>query len=856
MPNREIFRKAALAVSLLAAGNGLGAAILRVPSDHPTIAAAVGRASENDTVLVDDGFYLECEIEITKDIVVRSKNRFGAVICGSKKASCAIFIVKAAARIDGFVLKNAETGIIQRGSPDVEWRASHLAIFDCGTGIAINDASDNVGSARISGVAIFGAGGACGIGTNDAGRIDVSDCLVTNCLIAFQGYDHLSFRVRGGVVLDCDQAVNESTAYQPVPPATSRIELGEGLRVMRSMELNEPDKLAEFLAFLGASVFDPGGYEDRGPAKTTAAAALLPLIIGRIESGQQRMGAAAASFERALAAARAAGSSEFSWQAALGLARTAAHERRLDVALAGYREAVDLLEKWLPAVPMGLHRIDFLADKIQAYEEIIGLLLDRHAEDPAGGWDQRAFDYSERYRALARLPALRVRGRGAGAVSALKEISALQLRLQDPGLAGEAKDALLGSLEKAEQNYHGALIEEERAQTEASPGGDRSQRSAPGPAFPCGFQSLRDRLDGRTVLSYVLGGRESFAFLVTEAGLEVARLPAASRIAALVEPYLRFLQLEEARDFGGAKGGRLLFDLLVGPFAAELASGPRRIIIVPDDQLNYLPFEALVASRAGDGDRPVYWGESVEITYAASVACALESGSWTVGGPGPGGRGAAILAVGCSDGIRCDNRSRQVKRFFQPLAHVRREVGALARIFGDGRVTSLVDGEADEARLKAMDLSKFGIVHLAAHGVIDDTDWWRSALLLRPAAGGDEDGFLTALEISRLEIGGALVVLSGCSTGIGRLYEGEGIRGMSGAFRRAGAGHLVVSLWSVDDRATAALMEEFYRDLAAGSSAAEALAGAKRRMIRAGYRNPLYWAPFVLIACGNHPQGT
>ena len=115
----------------------------------------------------------------------------------------------------------------------------------------------------------------------------------------------------------------------------------------------------------------------------------------------------------------------------------------------------------------------------------------------------------------------------------------------------------------------------------------------------------------------------------------------------------------------------------------------------------------------------------------------------------------------------------------------------------------------------------------------------------RPAA-GPEDGFLTALEISELALDARLVVLSGCGTGTGSLFKGEGIKGLSEAFRRAGTDSLVVSLWSVDDRATAVFMGRFYRRLAAGDPPARALGRAKREMIASRYGSPFHWAAFVL----------
>ena len=112
---------------------------------------------------------------------------------------------------------------------------------------------------------------------------------------------------------------------------------------------------------------------------------------------------------------------------------------------------------------------------------------------------------------------------------------------------------------------------------------------------------------------------------------------------------------------------------------------------------------------------------------------------------------------------------------------------------------------------------------------------------------GAEDGFLTALEIPGLGLEARLVVLSGCGTGNGRLFLGAGIKGLSGAFLRAGAGQVLVSLWNVDDRATARLMGGFYERLAAGDAPSRALAAAKASLMRSGYADPFYWAPFVLI---------
>ena len=849
---RATFRTAALGVLLFAAGR-LGAAVLNVPADHPTITAAVSRAADGDTVLVEDGVYLESNIEITKRLLVRSRNRYGAVIYGSERTQDAVFIIRAAARLEGFILKNAAAGIKQRRSLDVEWQVSNVAIFNCSVGIALDDLSANIGSARIRNVAVFGGPESVGISTNDAGRIEVADCLIANCGIAFQGYDHLSFRVSGGAVVDCGRVIIEATAHRPIPPATSRVEIGGGLRVLRTDSMKGPGRLEESLGYLRTSVFGAQDREAGGGAGMLGRASMIALAEAGMMLRMGEHGLAGGRYMRALETARKAGMDELAWLAIMGLARTAGSGGKTAEALGHYREAVDLLEKWIPAVPMGLRRIDFLEDKASAFEAVIGLSLDEHASDPAGGHAEQAFLYAERLKSLTRFFPPDARGRGPAAGAASKAISSLQLRLQDPDLGAEAKEELIRGLERAEEDYQAALIDEERAWTTRKDGPTAPADNGERLPSPLGFRGVKDRLAGRAVLSYVLGEDGSYAFLATGAGLSWARLPGESRIAGMVDPYLRFLQLRDGNEFRGARAGRLLFDLLIGPFSEKLRAGPRQIIVVPDGWLSYLPFEALVVSGGDDRIKPVFWGESAEISYAPSATRAVNGRPWGAAGAMAEGSAPGILAVGCSDGIRCDNRSRKLKRSFLPLAHVRREIRALAGYFPARKVTTLIDAEAGEAGLRSADLTRYGIVHFAVHGVIDDTDWWRSALLLRPDPGRGDDGFFTALEISELELEASLVVLSGCGTGAGGLHKGEGIRGLSGAFLRAGAEYLVVSLWNVDDRATAELMGRFYRELAAGASPARALAAAKKQMIGTGYRNPFFWAPFVLIKNGEDP---
>jgi len=115
---------------------------------------------------------------------------------------------------------------------------------------------------------------------------------------------------------------------------------------------------------------------------------------------------------------------------------------------------------------------------------------------------------------------------------------------------------------------------------------------------------------------------------------------------------------------------------------------------------------------------------------------------------------------------------------------------------------------------------------------------------------GQEDGRLTAREVLSLDLTADVVVLSACETGRGTLAGGEGIYGLKRAFMVSGARQLVVSLWKVNDAATAELMRNFYRQLASGKPAAEALQHAKLDMLAGPFAHPYYWAAFVLVGRG------
>lgn len=203
------------------------------------------------------------------------------------------------------------------------------------------------------------------------------------------------------------------------------------------------------------------------------------------------------------------------------------------------------------------------------------------------------------------------------------------------------------------------------------------------------------------------------------------------------------------------------------------------------------------------------------------------------------------------------------------LAGTRREADALARLFPDTQM--LLGTGASEKAMRALalgkDLGRFDIVHLATHALIDAERPERSALVLSQVDRQDDlagDGLLTVREINRTwRLNAELVTLSACATGLGRRIDGEGFLGFTQSLLGAGAHEVMVTLWPVDDRATAMLMERFYANLAGDLSSAHltpAQALAEARHWLRDYRTPAgsqpfaaprYWAGFVLFGAGS-----
>lgn len=184
------------------------------------------------------------------------------------------------------------------------------------------------------------------------------------------------------------------------------------------------------------------------------------------------------------------------------------------------------------------------------------------------------------------------------------------------------------------------------------------------------------------------------------------------------------------------------------------------------------------------------------------------------------------------------------------LSGTRTEAEAIMALVPDAERTQYFDFQANKASAINPDLAQYRIIHFATHGILNTVHPELSGVVMSlvDEQGIPQNGFLRLRDIFNLDLPAELVVLSACQTGQGQEVKGEGIIGLTRGFMYAGAARVLVSLWKVDDQATAELMKRFYRGvLQEKLTPAAALRQAQVEMSQIPqWNSPYYWAAFVL----------
>lgn len=581
--------------------------------------------------------------------------------------------------------------------------------------------------------------------------------------------------------------------------------------------------------------------------------------------------------------------------------------RPLD-ALRRMEEGLKIIESMRSDLVGDEDRATFFASSEDYYKFYIELLTKLHRQDPSRGYEAAALQASERAHArilLDQLNEVRVNLRQDVDPALLRQERQVQQQINGATLArwelergGHAAEQLAASQKKIDDLL--ASYQELEGRIRAS----SPRYAALTRPQLLGVGEIQKRVldPDSLLLEYSLGKERGHLWVIAPDSSASFALPPRADIEKTARRYydlltararhLKFETPEEKRARVARADAELpqvaaeISRQLLGPAASLL--GAKRLLVVGDGALHLVPFAAL--PDPSDPSRPLVFRHEIVNAPSASALAELRRGER---GARAGGKTLAVLAdpvfekedervkailsgravaesrppeyvkAGSSPDAAPNGSADELTRAVHEagvsgeggaiprLPYTRREANAIAALIPPREREEALDFDASRATATSDQLGQFRFIHFATHGLLNNEHPELSGVVLSlvDRQGRAQDGFLRASEIFRLRLPVELVVLSGCRTGLGKETKGEGLVGLTQGFMYAGAARVMVSLWDVNDAATAELMARFYKAMLGTEhlSPAAALRAAQISVWQdKRWQSPYYWSAFVL----------
>lgn len=567
------------------------------------------------------------------------------------------------------------------------------------------------------------------------------------------------------------------------------------------------------------------------------------------------------------------------------LARTHLKLGAANEALSVIQQSLKIIDDLRSTVRSPEFRATYISGVQKHYKLCIDILMQLDKLRPGEGFATSAFIVSEKNRARVLLD--------------LVNESRANIR---EGAAKELLDrerSLRGLIQLQAQYRMGLLLNEKNSDEIADVENQLSQLKADYQAVEAQLRQHNPRLlsleqstltleqvqsvlkDGAMLLEYSLGEERSYVWAVTANSFQTFELPARKAIEDHARECYRLLTARqgtfdneypanvETADKLGLEERRKLGEILLGPLVGQI--GNKRLLVVSEGALQYVPFGALFAPNTTQ----TALLETNEVVVLPSISTLI-----AIRAAHNQSRSTNKLVAVIADPVfsASDDRVRRAvtdpavaqaaggkstdQTFpktpailmrdgaLQRLTHASEEADAISRTAPWG--TSMVAKDFDASRETAMSsgIGQYQIVHFATHGFLNSEHPELSGVVLTMVDrnGVSTNGLMPLHDIYNLELSSELTVLSACQTALGKEIRGEGIVGLAHGFMAAGSKSVVASLWKVDDRATAALMADFYEAMFdKNMPPAAALRSAKLKMMRdKQWSAPYYWAGFEL----------
>jgi len=561
-------------------------------------------------------------------------------------------------------------------------------------------------------------------------------------------------------------------------------------------------------------------------------------------------------YQKAIDLAQELEGGQILWEAFFEIGNAYAKQNKIFEAVKNYKNSIRIIENIRSQIKLEELKASYLGTdkRIEAYQNLIHMLVTLHNSDNGVGYDREAFDYLERAKARSFLDSLEVAQVDISLginfklknreKEIMKDISNIYNSLLVTELSSDDKEKLHQELTEKENELE-TLKREIRSK---SP--DYADLRYPEIISINGTQ--KQLLDSKTAfIAYSIGNHSSYGFAITRNNIKIFPIPAKSELQNLVTSHIHVITDKDSKNFNSANQ---LFQTLVYP---GLDNKIKKIIFIPDDILHFLPFETLITKK-----NQLHWLiKDYKIAYAPSITSYREiirrknknklrhtSDMLAFGDPDFG----PMEFKTNGDDIFQNFYSSNAFSFYR-LKYSGTEIEKISSLFKQKRREVFVRESATEEQLKNLELDDFKIIHFATHSLIDDKKPARSSIVLSLNDDTAEDGFVQMREIYNLKLNADLVTLSACQTGLGQFIRGEGIEGLNRAFFFAGSSSVLMSLWAVNDQATYQLMERFYTHLRSSKQIASSLRKAKLEMIASDtVSHPYYWAGFIVTGKSDH----
>ncbi|MEC4985974.1 MAG: tetratricopeptide repeat protein [Oscillatoria sp. PMC 1068.18] len=556
-----------------------------------------------------------------------------------------------------------------------------------------------------------------------------------------------------------------------------------------------------------------------------------------------------------------------------GLFGIAVVERKrgnLDIALTRIEAAIALIEAVRAKKDSPEQRQTFFATKQEYYEFYIDLLMELHQQNPTKSYDAQALNINERSRARSLLELL------AEANTDIRKGVDPELVLQERRLQQQldALDQREVTLNRSESTREQVItLQQERQyllnQYQALQGKIRQESpsyAALTQPQPVTLEQIQQQIldDHTLVLQYELGEKRSYVWAITKDSLTSYALPSRQVIEQKARQFRNNLvRLRDRRQPQKAiASGRELNALILQPLKDYPQK--KRLVIVADGALHYIPFSALPnPGRKNVSSRLVEAYELVHLPSLSTLAILRQDLAQRQKAP------QQLVAI--ADPVFSTNDPRLQNDSASPdsnpisllpravedvgiqlerLPGTRSEAEAIATLVPESQRLQIFDFAANHHSIVNTPLNQYRTIHFATHGILNSVNPELSGLVLSlvDEQGNPRNGFLRLHDIYNLDLAADLVVLSACKTGLGKEIQGEGLVGLTRGFMYAGTPRILVSLWNVDDAATAEMMTRFYRLMWQEKlSPPEALREAQLEMQKeTQWTEPFYWAAFTL----------